>query len=168
MSESCNNHLSHWWNYQDPGHYCPYCCYIPERHRGFFRSQLGHLLLWDEVMKEMRYQCQLQMLPKGTSQTLPFHLDLDWNSDSGPIRMDPSQFCPCVLEGHLRDECRFGCHQLRLYNEQHRYSKVKEIEIPIFFGKNGDIHNELDDDVEIDEFSGENRENDRNLIRNEV
>jgi len=36
---------------------CTSCCYIPKRHRGFFRDQINQLPVYDEVMKDLVCHC---------------------------------------------------------------------------------------------------------------
>jgi len=92
------DHLSDW---SDPHFDCPLCCFLPERHRGFFRSQLNHLDLWDGVMREIKWHA-----PELKQHSYSFHL-----GDGGQYPSDrlASMYCPCVLEGRLREECRSGC-----------------------------------------------------------
>jgi len=133
---SCG-HLSRWIeNQSSPKRRCPFCCYIPERHRGFFRTQLPKLEQWDEVMKEMKCQCHMEEQTHEssymTTHSLPFHLDMDWTSDSAQFPFDSNEYCPCVMEGRLREECRSGCkcngNNYRYYGERFPGSKVKRVQ----------------------------------------
>jgi len=114
MALSCD-HL--WLNYDtwpepnsDDLNRCPYCTYIPTRHRGFFRAQLHNLDHYDKVMKDLKCQCGKRNSGRkhsggqiGHPANNPFHL-----TETG-FPADATEFCPCKMEGQLRDECRFGC-----------------------------------------------------------
>jgi len=99
----------------------PSSCYIPKRHRGFFRSQLYQLNQWDRVMKEMKsaveeesilhfdpetghsqWQCQcLSSLNHGDRHSGSSSSGSGSMSSSSSSSSSSFHYCPCFIEGQL-------------------------------------------------------------------
>jgi len=89
-------------------------CYIPKRHRGFYRSQLDQLAVYDEVVREIKCHCKdspdgheihgersSSSSGSGSYHHHHHHRKRD-NSRSKSSTWDGA--CPCFIDGHVEGD----------------------------------------------------------------